>query len=498
MQQTNTSFVSTIKDFIPTKQFPLEIAITPYCELSIVKRVIDNTYYRMYKYPLQDYIGDALKNNFIPILINKLNKLVTSSRNNNKYNENIIEYKDAFLDNVSNCLYIITEFAYETVNTKYIKKAIATQKNITEDKILECIKQICNGLSQMHRNKIFNFNLSPKNILISPKGNLKIDPFSYFFSDQNRSNNNLSDVVVPELGKGKIYFEKSDIWYLGLFIYEMCCLKEMKRAFIEDIDAMYGEIIKSNYSPIPSTYSKELKNLIKMCLQFTGERRPSPKEIIDYVTNIQTKRKVTKRINLYKLKKGLEKGEIYSNVKQANLALMANQNYNSKISNVNKLRNNSVNIIKRQKSAGLFQKKKNHEECVKEKEKIKLEVQQSAILTFSHQNKQQRALTPIPKNSDVVYLNTHAQLGNLEANGIITKLKNIENYKKPTFDYEPKELNGKPKTDYFATENNLYDINKVKTRKSFELEKKKLFPNRTFTPNKRYNYKTNSIKQKDN
>ena len=106
--------------------------------------------------------------------------------------------------------------------------------------------------------KKFSSNiLEFKDFFIDPKVNKLILITEY-------TNNNTHELVCPEVAHNKDYTCKSDIWYLGLLIYEICCLNKMKRTSIENLNEMYGHIIKGNYKPIPNHYSKNISELIKM------------------------------------------------------------------------------------------------------------------------------------------------------------------------------------------------------------------------------------------
>ena len=48
----------------------------------------------------------------------------------------------------------------------------------------------------------------------------------------------------------------------------MCCLKKMKRKFIEDLNKMYSYIIKNEYEQIPNCYSYDISNIIKFVYNF--------------------------------------------------------------------------------------------------------------------------------------------------------------------------------------------------------------------------------------
>ena len=90
----------------------------------------------------------------------------------------------------------------------------------------------------------------------------------------------------PEVWKNQPYDYKSDVWSLGCVIYEMCKLIPPFQA--KSMEDLYKKIIRGFYPQIPSKYSDDLKEIIKLMIQTEVGARPSCDELLK-MTIIQKK-----------------------------------------------------------------------------------------------------------------------------------------------------------------------------------------------------------------
>ena len=86
--------------------------------------------------------------------------------------------------------------------------------------------------------------------------------------------------LSPEIINGKSYSFKSDIWSLGVVLYELCALKPPFDA--QSLTFLAMKIIKGQYSPVPGQFSRELKNLVATLLQVDPLKRPSVNEVLKF------------------------------------------------------------------------------------------------------------------------------------------------------------------------------------------------------------------------
>lgn len=85
--------------------------------------------------------------------------------------------------------------------------------------------------------------------------------------------------MSPESCQSAPYTAKSDVWSLGIILYELCTLKH---PFVADnLLGLVFKIVQEKPDPIEGDrYSQELKDLIDVLLQKDPEKRPSVRQIL--------------------------------------------------------------------------------------------------------------------------------------------------------------------------------------------------------------------------
>lgn len=71
--------------------------------------------------------------------------------------------------------------------------------------------------------------------------------------------------LAPELWQDKPCTKKSDIWALGIMLYEMCAL-QVPFTHPDDLEELEKIIIKEKYPQLPNNINKVLQGMIQKCL----------------------------------------------------------------------------------------------------------------------------------------------------------------------------------------------------------------------------------------
>lgn len=211
----------------------------------------------------------------------------------NLHHQNIIRFIDVFRQTKpKSSLNIVMEYAE---GGDLFTKIRNQTELLPEKAILDWFTQICLAIKHIHKKKILHRDLKSKNIFLTKNGLIKLGDFG--ISKCLNCTLDIAKTIVgtpyylsPEIVKNEPYSFKTDIWSLGVILYEMACQKMPFDG--QSLTQLTTKIVKGEYSPIPSIYSKELSNLINVMLNPNSAKRPSIEDVLKFDI-------VKKRINTY-------------------------------------------------------------------------------------------------------------------------------------------------------------------------------------------------------
>ena len=139
---------------------------------------------------------------------------------------------------------------------------------------------MCLGMKHCHDRKIIHRDLKGANVFLTKKGIVKIGDFGIarvlrHTVDVARSMVGTPYYLSPEIIEGRPYSFKSDIWSMGVMLYEMCALKPPFEGMNMHFLAMH--IVRGKFQQIPSHFSRELRELVNQMLTIDVHRRPTIK-----------------------------------------------------------------------------------------------------------------------------------------------------------------------------------------------------------------------------
>ena len=186
-------------------------------------------------------------------------------------------------------LHIVMDYANAgdlfTKLEKYKKKHVF----LTENEILDVFTQICLAIKHIHDRKILHRDIKSQNIFLDSNGFVKLGDFgiakclNYTLDKIQGGLIGTPYYLSPEIVQGKPYSFKSDIWSLGVLLYEICALKMPFEA--NNIPLLSLKIFKGNYNSLPNCFSSGLRSLVKSMLMVDQSKRPNINEILSKLLN---------------------------------------------------------------------------------------------------------------------------------------------------------------------------------------------------------------------
>ena len=197
---------------------------------------------------------------------------------------NIIKFYDVFESKKpKHMINIVTEYADGGDLSEKIKERKNKNNNFTESEILDYFYQICLAIKHIHEKKIIHRDLKSGNIFLMKNGFVKLGDFGIAKGFQKTMDKAKTMVgtpyyLSPEILENKPYDSKSDIWALGVLLYEMMTFKMPFNA--NSLPMLSVKIMRGNYIPPPTIYTKDLRELVAKCLTVDAKLRPTIDEIL--------------------------------------------------------------------------------------------------------------------------------------------------------------------------------------------------------------------------
>lgn len=197
---------------------------------------------------------------------------------------NIIKFIEVFRSSKpTSTLNIVMDFAKGGDLQRKIKSQRAKKQYFHESHILDWFTQICLAIKHIHDKKILHRDLKSQNIFLSDNGLIKLGDFGIakclnFTMEKACTIVGTPYYLSPEIVQNQPYSFKSDIWSLGVLLFEMMALKMPFDA--NSLPMLSLKIIRGNYSSMPSVFSEDIKNLVKILLNVDAAKRPSINELL--------------------------------------------------------------------------------------------------------------------------------------------------------------------------------------------------------------------------
>jgi len=189
-----------------------------------------------------------------------------------------------------------------------LKKFIRRAKGLTTGAAISIAKQVCQGLAEAHSLGVIHRDLKPSNIMIDENGNARIMDFGIARTTKAKGSTGpgimigTPEYMSPEQAEAKEVDQRTDIYSLGVILYEMTT---GKLPFVGDTPLSIAVKHKTEKPNDPQELNPEmpdeLSHLILKCMNKDKESRfQSTEELLFELDNIEmgmpsTERQIPKR-----------------------------------------------------------------------------------------------------------------------------------------------------------------------------------------------------------
>ena len=182
---------------------------------------------------------------------------------------------------------VLPFLSMEYVDGEDLSSLLRRIGRLPSDKAVEIAQQLCEGLAAAHEAGVLHRDLKPANVMIDGKGRVRITDFGLAgFAEQFTGSEIIAGTpayMSPEQFAGKEVTTKSDIYALGLVLYEIFTGKRVFEAgSLDELRRMHESSAPTN----PSSWVKDLDPLVERvilrCLEKDpGRRLASAKQVAD-------------------------------------------------------------------------------------------------------------------------------------------------------------------------------------------------------------------------
>jgi len=207
------------------------------------------------------------------------------------------------LGDVEGTPYITMEY----VTGEDLRNMIKMTGQLSVGRAISIAKQVCEGLAEAHRLGVVHRDLKPRNIMIDKEGNARIMDFGIARSIKVKGITRVGSIIgtpeymSPEQVKGEKVDHRSDVYSLGIILFEMMTGQVPFEGDTSlSIALKHEKEIPTDPREFNAQIPKELSRVILRCLEKEKERRfKGAGELFSELTKIEeeipTKEKVFAR-----------------------------------------------------------------------------------------------------------------------------------------------------------------------------------------------------------
>lgn len=201
----------------------------------------------------------------------------------------IVKYSESFVHDQVLC--ILMDYCEGGDLWQYIAQRRKQRQTISEPQVVRWFTQMCLALKHMHDKNVLHRDIKTQNVFLAKReskseGGLSCVKIADFgIAKVLDSHTALARTQVgtpyylsPEICNKQPYAQPSDVWALGCVVYELCAMRVPFEA--QDLPALVNKIVSGQQPRIPSTYSRELGDIVSEMLSRQASHRPSAEKVL--------------------------------------------------------------------------------------------------------------------------------------------------------------------------------------------------------------------------
>lgn len=152
--------------------------------------------------------------------------------------------------------------------------------HFTEDEVAFIFLQLCLAMEHLHQRNIMHHDLKPENIMLTRSGLIKLGDFGFArqYADSvwlpvAMTGCGTPYYLSPEALRGEVYSAKSELWSLGIILYELMALHGPFTA--ANRAELRIRVSEGRRLPLPAMYSQELQSICDLLLAPSPADRPT-------------------------------------------------------------------------------------------------------------------------------------------------------------------------------------------------------------------------------
>ena len=177
-------------------------------------------------------------------------------------------------------MYIIMEYADAGDLNGRIR---AQRRPFSESVIVGYFCQLCLAIKHLHDRKCLHRDIKAENVFLTSEGRIKLGDFgiskllpSTFACAITRIGTPY--YLSPEICMNRPYNTASDMWSLGVCLYEMCMLQHPFDA--SSMESLLKKIVRVPHRPLHAFYHPDLRSLVDALMNKNPAKRPSIGEVL--------------------------------------------------------------------------------------------------------------------------------------------------------------------------------------------------------------------------